>query len=137
MTPATPAALRAVALVGTLTPSPARSSSELLARQVLDALAEHGVTGSLVRLVDHDVRPGVLVDMGDGDEWPAIRQQVLDAQILVLATPIWLGQPSSVVKRALERFDAELSEHDDEAGCSRTARSPPSRSSGTRTARTT
>lgn len=106
--------LTAVVLVGTLTPSPARSSSELLGRQVLDALGEHGVTGTVVRLVDHDVRPGVEKDMGEGDAWPAIREQVLAADILVLATPIWLGQPSSVTKRALERLDAELSETDDQ-----------------------
>jgi len=113
MTPA-PADLTAVVLVGTLTPSPAPSSSELLGRQVLAALGEHGVTGSVVRLVDHDVRPGVQADMGDGDAWPAIRSQILAADILVLATPIWMGQPSSVTKRALERLDAELSEKDDE-----------------------
>jgi len=106
--------LTAVVLVGTLTPSPAPSSSELLGRQVLDALGEHGVTGSIVRLVDHDVRPGVQTDMGDGDAWPAIRARVLAADILVMATPIWMGQPSSVTKRALERLDAELCEKDDQ-----------------------
>lgn len=107
-------ALTALVLVGTLTPSPQRSSSELLGRQVLESLGEHGVTGEVVRLVDHDIRPGVQTDMGDGDAWPAIRAKVLAADILVLATPIWLGQPSSVTKRALERLDAELSETDDE-----------------------
>jgi multimeric flavodoxin WrbA len=106
--------LTAVVLVGTLTPSPARSSSELLGRQVLTALGEHGVTGEVIRLVDHDVRPGVQADMGDGDAWPAIRRRVLAADILVVATPIWMGQPSSVTKRALERLDAELGEKDDE-----------------------
>src|SRR5687767_9823757 len=106
--------LTAVVLVGTLTPSPAPSSSELLGRQVLDALSEHGVTGTVVRLVDHDVRPGVQTDMGDGDAWPGIRAQILAADILVMATPIWMGQPSSVTKRALERLDAELSEKDDQ-----------------------
>ncbi|WP_258725252.1 flavodoxin family protein [Cellulomonas sp. NS3] len=106
--------LTAVVLVGTLTPSPAPSSSELLGRQVLDALGEHGVTGTVIRLVDHDIKPGVEKDMGEGDAWPAIREQVLAADILVLATPIWLGQPSSVTKRALERLDAELGESDDQ-----------------------
>ena len=110
----TPKDLTAVVLVGTLTPSPAPSSSELLGRQVLAALGEHGVTGTVVRLVDHDVRPGVQTDMGDGDAWPPIRAQILAADILVLATPIWMGQPSSVTKRALERLDAELSETDDQ-----------------------
>lgn len=106
--------LTALVLVGTLTPSPTPSSSELLGRQVLAALGEHGVTGEVVRVVDHDVRPGVQKDMGEGDAWPAIRQKMLAADILVVATPIWMGQPSSVTKRALERLDAELSEQDDE-----------------------
>ena len=106
--------LQAVVLVGSLSPSPARSSSELLGTQVLDAMRPHGVTGTVIRLVDHDVKPGVEVDMGDGDAWPGIREQILAADILVLATPIWMGQPSSVTKRALERLDAELSETDDE-----------------------
>lgn len=67
-----------------------------------------------MRVVDHDVRPGVETDMGQGDEWPAIRQRILDADILVLATPTWLGQQSSVAQRVFERLDAELSETDDE-----------------------
>lgn len=106
--------LTALALVCTLKPSPATSSSEQLARETLDALAEHGVTGDLVRVVDHDVKPGVETDMGDGDAWPAIREQVLAADILVLSTPTWMGHPSSVAHRVLERLDAELSETDDE-----------------------
>lgn len=106
--------LHALALVCTLTPSPAGSSSELMARQVLDALASHGVTGDVVRVVDHDVRPGVQVDMGQGDAWPGIRERVLAADVLVLATPIWLGHPSSVAQRVLERLDAEISETDDQ-----------------------
>ena len=108
--------LSAIVLVGTLRPSPSESSSELIGQQVLDALGEHGVTGSLVRLVDHDIKPGVEVDMGAGDAWPAIRRQVLDADILVLATPIWMGQLPSTTKRVLERLDAELSETDDDTG---------------------
>ncbi|WP_418960247.1 flavodoxin family protein [Streptomyces tritici] len=106
--------LRAVALVCTLTPSPAPSSSQLLAEQTMASLAEHGVTGEIVRIVDHDVRAGVRIDMGDGDAWPGIREKIMDADILVLATPIWLGHPSSVAQRVLERLDAELSETDDE-----------------------
>lgn len=110
----TPAPLTALLLVGSLKSSSDPSSSELLGTQVLDALGEHGVTGSVVRLADHDIRPGVEVDMGPGDAWPEIRRQMLAADILVVATPIWMGQPSSVTKRALERLDAELSETDDE-----------------------
>ncbi|MEZ7755849.1 NAD(P)H-dependent oxidoreductase [Microbacterium paraoxydans] len=106
--------LTALAISCTLKPSPAASSSDLLARQLLDALAEHGVTGDLVRAVDLDIRPGVEKDLGDGDQWPALRQRVLDADILVFVTPTWMGQHSSVAQRVLERLDAELSETDEQ-----------------------
>ncbi|HEY6742438.1 MAG TPA: NAD(P)H-dependent oxidoreductase [Lapillicoccus sp.] len=105
--------LRALALNCTLRGSPSESSTELLAQQVLDALAGHGVTGSMVRVVDHDVRPGVELDMGDGDDWPELRRQLMDSDILVFATPTWMGQHSSVAQRVFERLDAELSEKDD------------------------
>jgi multimeric flavodoxin WrbA len=107
-------ALSAIVLNCTLKPSPAPSNTEALARVVMDALAERGVTVDIARVVDHDVKPGVSSDEGDGDEWPALRERVLAADILIVATPTWLGQPSSVAKRALERMDAFLSETDDE-----------------------
>ncbi|MEU8775608.1 NAD(P)H-dependent oxidoreductase [Streptomyces sp. NPDC048606] len=106
--------LRAVALVCTLSPSPAASSSELLARQALDALAEHGVTGKTIRIADHDVKTGVAIDLGDDDAWPDIRETILGTDILLLATPIWLGHPSSVCQRVLERLNAEIGESDEE-----------------------
>jgi len=105
--------ITALALVCSLQPSPADSSSELLASQVLAELAASGVKGSSIRVVDHDIKPGVELDMGGGDEWPSIRSKVLAADILVVATPTWMGQPSSVCQRVLERLDAELSEKDD------------------------
>jgi multimeric flavodoxin WrbA len=80
----------------------------------MEALREEGAAGEVVRIADHDVRPGVLVDMGEGDAWPAIREKILAADILVVSTPIWLGHPSSVAQRVLERLDGELSESDDE-----------------------
>ncbi|MFE5560628.1 flavodoxin family protein [Streptomyces sp. NPDC056544] len=106
--------LRAVALVCTLSPSPKQSSSQLLAEQTMAALADHGVTGKVIRIADHDVKPGVEVDMGDGDAWPEIRDTLLGCDILILSTPIWLGHPSSIAQRVLERLDAELGESDDE-----------------------
>lgn len=106
--------LSALVLGCSLKRSTEPSSSELLGREVLAALADHDVTGEIVRVVDHNVKFGVSTDEGDGDAWPAIRRKLLAAQILVIATPIWMGQPSSVCKMVLERLDAELSETDDE-----------------------
>ncbi|GAA1925521.1 NAD(P)H-dependent oxidoreductase [Microbacterium aoyamense] len=105
---------RALALNCTLKPSPAESSCDLLAGQVLDALAAHDVDGEIVRVVDHDVKPGVEADMGGGDEWPGIRRKILEADILVFSTPTWMGHMSSVAQRVLERLDAEIAEVDAE-----------------------
>lgn len=93
--------------------APTPSSSDLLARQVLDELGKQGVHGQLVRPVDHNIAPGVETDMGGDDAWPARRRAVLAADILLISTPTWMGQMSSVAKRVLERLDAELSETDD------------------------
>lgn len=106
--------LSAIAIVCSLTPSPEPSSSEVLARQVLADLEKHGVTTASLRIVDHEIKPGVKVDMGDGDEWPTIRASVLAAAIVVLATPIWMGHPCSLAQQVLERLDADLSETDDQ-----------------------
>lgn len=104
--------LTALALNCSLKPSPESTSTQLLLDQVLAALAEHDVTGRQVRVVDLDIKPGVEADMGDGDEWPALRAQVRAADILIIGTPTWVGHMSSVAQRVIERLDAELSETD-------------------------
>jgi multimeric flavodoxin WrbA len=107
-------ALRAVVLVCTLKPEPAESSSEKLGNEVADALGKHGVSSEVIRVANEHVTFGVTLDEGDGDGWPAIRTRIMAADILVMATPIWMGQPSSVAKMVLERLDAELGEKDDQ-----------------------
>jgi len=104
--------MRALVLNCTLKPSPAESNTEALARVVMEALERDGLDTELVRVVDHDVKPGVSSDEGGGDEWPGIRAKLLAADILVFASPTWLGRPSSVAQRVLERMDALLSEQD-------------------------
>ncbi|MEX1165095.1 MAG: NAD(P)H-dependent oxidoreductase [Nitriliruptor sp.] len=89
------------------------SNTQILLDQLLDQLSGHGVSSETVRLAAHDVKPGVEADMGDGDDWPSIRERILAADILLIATPVWLGNPSSVARRALERCDAFIAETDD------------------------
>jgi len=105
--------LRALALNCTLKSSDQPSSTERMLALLLEELDHRQVMGDMIRVVDHDVRPGVTSDEGAGDAWPAIRARILESDILLLGTPIWLGQPSSVCKRVLERLDAFLSETDD------------------------
>ena len=106
--------LTALVLNCTLKRGSEESSSDLLGTQILAALAEHGVQGQMKRVIDEDVRFGVTTDEGDGDGWPALRALMLEAEILVIVTPIWLGQASAVCKMVLERLDAELSETDEQ-----------------------
>jgi len=105
--------LKAIALNCTLRSGSEASSTELLLSRIMDALKPHDVTGEIVRVAPLNVKPGVTSDEGAGDDWPDLRRRILDADILVLGTPIWLGQPSSVVKRVLERMDAFLGETDE------------------------
>jgi multimeric flavodoxin WrbA len=89
------------------------SSTEVLLSQLIDELRKHKVETEIIRAVDHDIKPGTKHDMGSGDAWPLLREKLLAADIVVLATPIWIGQPSSVAKRVLERIDAFIEELDD------------------------
>jgi multimeric flavodoxin WrbA len=106
--------LRAFALNCTLKPSPDVSSTDVLISQVADELRKHDVKTETTRAVDHDIRPGVTSDEGNGDDWPSLRADILASELFLLATPIWLGHPSSLVQRVLERLDAFLGETDDE-----------------------
>lgn len=89
------------------------SNTQLLADTVIAALEKEDVTSEVFRLADLVIPPGVESDLGGGDEWPRVHDALLDAQILVVATPTWVGRPSSLAQRALERMDAMLSETDD------------------------
>lgn len=65
-----------------------------------------------IRIAALNIAPGVSSDEGHGDEWPGVRAKILAADILVFGTPIWMGQPSSIAKRVLERMDAFFDETD-------------------------
>ncbi|MDQ0585388.1 flavodoxin family protein [Streptomyces rishiriensis] len=106
--------MRALVINCTLKPSPQSSNTEALAGTVIASLQGHGVEVDVVRAVDLNLKPGVETDMGEGDDWPGVHEKVLSSQILIIASPTWLGRPSSVAQRVLERLDAMLSETDDE-----------------------
>jgi multimeric flavodoxin WrbA len=109
------AKLRSIALNCTLKPGAAASSTQLLIDEINEDLRGHGVeTTDDVRVADLIIKPGVTSDEGSGDAWPALRARILSSDIVVFGSPIWLGQPSSVAKRVLERMDAFLGETDDE-----------------------
>ena len=105
--------MKALIINCTLKASPETSNTEALAKVVADKLREDEVEVTEVRAVEKNILPGVESDMGEGDEWPPIREAILAADILVIATPTWLARPSSVAQRVLERMDAMIAETDD------------------------
>ena len=100
--------LRALFISCTLKRSPEVSNTEGLAAISMEIMRRNGVAVDLIRAVDRDIATGVYPDMTEhgwpSDEWPSIHEQVMAADILVLCTPIWLGEKSSVCNRVIERL---------------------------------
>ena len=100
--------LRALFVNCTLTPSPGRSHTAGLMADSVAIMRTAGAAVDEVRAVDLDLAPGVQPDMtahgAPHDDWPALHERVMAADILVLGTPIWLGEKSSVCTRVIERL---------------------------------
>ena len=109
--------LRAVYINCTLTKSPDPSHTQLLMDRSIAIMETNGVAVESIRAVDHDIASGVWPDMTehgwDTDAWPAICAKVMAADILVLATPIWLGDKSSICTKVIERLYGYSSELND------------------------
>jgi len=92
----------------TLKRSPEPSNTRALADRSIAVLEEQGVGVEVVRALDHDIATGVRPDMTEfgweRDEWPAIFEKVMAADLLVLLSPIWLGEKSSVCTQVVERL---------------------------------
>jgi multimeric flavodoxin WrbA len=111
------AGLRALFVNCTLKPSPEFSHTAGLMAVSAAIMRANGVHVDEVRAVDHHLAPGVQPDMtahgAARDDWPALYERVHAADILVLATPIWLGDKSSVCTRVVERLYAHSGELND------------------------
>lgn len=103
--------LSAVFLNCTLKPTGTLSNTEALMKVSKEIMEANGVGTELIRPVDYDLPPGVYPDMTEHgfarDDWPDLCRKVLDADILVIGTPIWLGEESSVCRRLIERLYGE------------------------------
>lgn len=109
-------ALSALFLNCTLKPSPEVSNTDALIVKVEGLMQRQGVATETVRIADHGVGTGVSSDLGPGDGWPPILEKVKACDILVMATPIWLGHISSVCQRVIERLDDTFSAYDEATG---------------------
>ena len=122
--------LNAVYLNCTLKPSPQQSHTRGLMDVSVAILEENDVDVEVIRPVDHDIPPGVYPDMTEhgfeNDDWPEVQEKVMDADILVLGSPIWLGERSSICSKVIERLyassgdlndDGQYAYYDRVAGC--------------------
>lgn len=97
-------ALKAVFLNSSLKSSEEESNTDVFIKDVQAHYEKLGVESEVIRLADYYIAFGVEEDMEDGDEWPEILELVKDADILILGTPIWLGEKSSIATQAIERL---------------------------------
>lgn len=81
------------------------SNTEVLAEFFSEKLKKNDVNSEIVRLVNYNILPGTYHDMGQGDEWPPILEKIKTADIIIFATPIWWGNQSSEMQKAIERLD--------------------------------
>jgi multimeric flavodoxin WrbA len=100
--------LKAVYVNCTLKKSPRQSHTEGLMQVSQNIMNTEGVSVEHIRFVDHDVAYGVYPDMtehgAETDEWPKLFDTIFDADILIIGTPIWLGEKSSVAQKLIERL---------------------------------
>jgi len=100
--------LKAVYVNCTLKKSPRQSHTDGLMQVSQNIMKKEGVSVEHIRFVDHDVAYGVYPDMTEHgvktDEWPKLFKTIFDADILIIGTPIWLGEKSSVAQKLIERL---------------------------------
>ncbi|MFN4761770.1 flavodoxin family protein [Gillisia sp. Q332] len=102
--------LKAVYVNCTLKKSPAKSHTRDLMNVSIKIMESEGVIVETIRLADFDVPVGVQPDMtteGEaGDDWPKLYEKIITADILIIGTPIWLGERSSIASKLIERLYA-------------------------------
>ncbi|WP_347548868.1 flavodoxin family protein [Pseudalkalibacillus hwajinpoensis] len=96
--------MKALFLNCSLKDSKNTSNTEALYKEVEAIFEKEGVESESVRLADYKIAFGISEDEGSGDEWPLIFDKVKAADIIVLGTPLWLGEKSSIATLAVERL---------------------------------
>lgn len=96
--------MNATLLLGTLKKD-GLSNTETLCEFLSRRMERHGIRSTTLKLVNYRVLPGTYSDMGDDDEWPGILETILASDIVIVATPIWWDNASSLIQRVIERLD--------------------------------
>ncbi len=96
--------LKALFLNCSLKSSDEVSNTEGFINDVQTHYNQLGVESEIIRLADMNIGFGIGEDLGDGDEWPKVLEKVLAADIVIIGTPLWLGEKSSIATLTIERL---------------------------------
>jgi multimeric flavodoxin WrbA len=96
--------MKAIVLLATLKRT-GLSNTATLCEFLAARMKRAGIETESVKLVDHRIPPGTWSDMGRGDEWPRILDRILRSDIVILATPVWWSNHSSLMQGVIERLD--------------------------------
>jgi multimeric flavodoxin WrbA len=109
--------LKAVYVNCTLNKSPTKSHTCDLMDVSVKIMESEGVKVEIIRLADFEVPVGVQPDMTkegeQKDDWPKLYEKIISSDILVIGTPIWLGERSSIASKLIERLYAMSSYQND------------------------
>lgn len=105
--------MRATVINCSLKTSDTQSNTQLLADQVVAKLDAEGVKVETFRLADLHLPYGIETAISDEDDWPRVHEALVESEILIVASPTWLGHPSSLAQLMLERMNAMMTETDD------------------------
>lgn len=96
--------MKAIILLGTLK-AKGRSNTETLVEFLGTYLTKQKIDFEIIKLANHHIVPGTYTNMDVKDDWPNIYQKILDAKIILFATPLWWNSHSSELQRIIERLD--------------------------------
>ena len=96
--------MKATILLGTLKKT-GLSNTATLCEFLMHRMEKRDIQCETIKLVEYEIPPGTYTNMGAGDEWPSILEKVLASEVIVLATPVWWNNQSSLIQRVIERLD--------------------------------
>ncbi|MDR7370221.1 NAD(P)H-dependent oxidoreductase [Flavobacterium aquidurense] len=96
--------MKAIILLATLK-NKGRSNTEALVEFIAPYLKQQNIEYEIIRLASQNIVPGTYTHMNVKDDWTEIYNKILEAKILLFATPIWWNNHSSELQRCIERLD--------------------------------
>jgi multimeric flavodoxin WrbA len=106
--------MKALIINCTLKKESETSNTQALANVMAEEMDKRGVEVHSLRAVDLNILPGSTSDEGTDDDWPQVRREVLTSEIIILASPTWVGRLSSVAQRVIERLNGMFGEKDED-----------------------